>query len=179
MCGICDKMQVVHRNWDVTVWSFETHTHPPTKLNNFMIERKLKNRKFCRGVHISNRGSKSARTLRRCKFLKNLPTTASVGIVAKAYIWFFLPRFLTKMNCLPSRLRPACRVFLRGSDSAFDLDIPEDIQLWVLHYSPLHFSNKICSLTFVAGRVFLHHLRCDRSYCRKRCWLKLSHISVL
>ena len=54
-----------------------------------MIERKLKNRKFCRGVQISNRGSKSARTLRQCKFLKNLPTTASVGVVAKAYLWFF------------------------------------------------------------------------------------------
>lgn len=38
-----------------------------------MIERKLKNRKFCQGgFQISKKGSKCAETLGKCKFLKNL-----------------------------------------------------------------------------------------------------------
>ena len=52
-----------------------------------LIERKLKNRKFCRGVQISEGASKSAKTLRQFKFLKKSTDNCSVGIVVKTYLW--------------------------------------------------------------------------------------------
>ena len=150
-------MQLLFTGTDIWWSQVKNKNKPKKKINEFKMKSKLKN-KFCRGGE--GRGGEGV-------YICQNTRTMYVSQKSDNYTVESLPVVCNQHSC---KKWTACLVFL-GHSYMLHLDIPEDIQLWVLLLLPLHFSKRTCPLTFVAGRVFLHHFRCYWSSCRKHCWL--------